>query len=123
VKLLVRVCQCTYNEKPLQEAGIEVAEFFFEDGQLPSKEIIEQWLAKVDDFFEGGHNSTSSSVGANFDDVRCDSDDEKRIAVHCVAGLGRAPLMVALAMIDHGCSPLNAIRLIREHRGGAINQK
>lgn len=29
----------------------------FDDGQLPSKEIIKKWLAVVDDFFANG-NST-----------------------------------------------------------------
>ena len=44
-----------------------------------------------------------------------------RIGVHCVAGLGRAPLMVALALVHRGCERINAINLIREKRPGAIN--
>ena len=44
-----------------------------------------------------------------------------RMAVHCVAGLGRAPLLVALALIHRGCEPINAIELIRSKRTGALN--
>ena len=43
------------------------------------------------------------------------------MAVHCVAGLGRAPLLVALALIHRGCEPINAIELIRAKRTGALN--
>ena len=44
-----------------------------------------------------------------------------RIGVHCVAGLGRAPLMVALALVHMGCTRINAIDLIRKNRPGALN--
>ena len=47
--------------------------------------------------------------------------EEARIGVHCVAGLGRAPFLVAIALVNHGCSPLNAIELIRKNRPGALN--
>jgi len=47
--------------------------------------------------------------------------DEKRIGVHCVAGLGRAPFLVAIALVNNGCSPFNAIDLIRKNRPGALN--
>ena len=39
--------------------------------------------------------------------------DKDRIGVHCVAGLGRAPLLVALALVHRGCERINAIELIR----------
>lgn len=45
----------------------------------------------------------------------------KRIGIHCVAGLGRAPFLVALALANNGCSPVNAIDLIRKNRSGALN--
>jgi len=46
---------------------------------------------------------------------------EKRIGVHCAAGMGRAPFLVALALVKRGCQPDNAIDLIRKHRSGALN--
>ena len=45
----------------------------------------------------------------------------KRIGVHCLAGLGRAPFLVAIAMVNNGCTGINAINLIRKNRPGAIN--
>ena len=49
------------------------------------------------------------------------NSDERRIGVHCFAGLGRAPFLVAIALVNNGCSPINAITLIRKLRPGALN--
>lgn len=37
--------------------------------------------------------------------------------------LYRAPVLVAIALIEDGMSPLDSVELIRERRRGAINSK
>ena len=63
------------------------------------------------------HSNRSRSAAAS----QISKQPEKRIAVHCVAGLGRAPFLVALAIVYKGCKPQNAIKLIRNNRKGALN--
>ena len=41
--------------------------------------------------------------------------------MHCVAGLGRAPLLVAIALIEAGIAPIDAVDFIRSCRRGAFN--
>ncbi len=103
---VVRVCEPTYGRGDLDSAGIELHEMAYDDGSSPPADIITKWLDLVEATFVKG-----KSQGAT-------------IAVHCVAGLGRAPVMVALALIEFGnCDPIEAVDFIRKHRRGAINNK
>merc|ERR1719361_650407 len=45
------------------------------------------------------------------------------IGVHCVTGLGRAPVLVATALIELGMKYEDAVEIIRKKRRGAINTK
>lgn len=102
---VVRVCEPTYHGDELTSAGISLHEMEYRDGTSPSKEIIESWLQLVDKTFY-------------------QSPDNSCIAVHCVAGLGRAPQMVAIALIEFAnMDPVEAVSFIRERRRGAINEK
>merc|ERR1712136_502070 len=87
----------------LSKEGIEVTDLCFDDGTFPPSDVVEQW----------------------FDLLRRRSGAEPTscVAVHCVAGLGRAPVLVALALIELGMKYEDAVELIREKRRGAINSK
>mmetsp|Transcript_23037 Transcript_23037/g.32174 ORF Transcript_23037/g.32174 Transcript_23037/m.32174 type:complete len:202 (-) Transcript_23037:157-762(-) len=104
---VVRVCEPTYLPGELNSAGIGLHDMAYEDGHSPPKNLIEQWLSLVDQTFY--------SPG---------KIDNAAIAVHCIAGLGRAPVMVALALIEFAnMDPVEAVTLIRRQRRGAINEK
>lgn len=94
----VRCCEAaSYDESKLDSLGIERVEWSFPDGEAPPKDIIERWL-----------------------DLTLKS--ERAVAIHCVAGLGRAPLLVAIALIEAGLDAMDAVELIRQKRRGAINR-
>jgi protein tyrosine phosphatase type IVA len=109
VAAVVRVCEPTYQGAELQTAGISLHEMEYPDGHSPPKEIIDRWLQLVEKtFFSGSSGETNKPC----------------IAVHCVAGLGRAPVMVALALIEFAnIDPVEAVSMIRRQRRGAINEK
>eukprot|EP00668_Euglena_longa_P007085 GGOE01008458.1.p1 GENE.GGOE01008458.1~~GGOE01008458.1.p1 ORF type:complete len:206 (-),score=53.99 GGOE01008458.1:794-1411(-) len=131
-KHLVRACEATYHSGPLAEAGIQIHDLPFADGEPPPKKVIEDWLALVDAVFEVGKPSKGkkgkkglgppeAAAGAILGDMAI---PETSIAVHCQAGLGRAPALVAIALMERGgMEPLDAIMYIRERRKGAFNAK
>ena len=92
---------------------------------MPSKDIVNRWLKMVEDFFDGPEETTPKNEEHKGEEQKLDRRplrkaktivDHKRIGVHCVAGLGRAPLLVALAIVNKGCPPAQAIELIRKLR-------
>lgn len=104
---VVRVCEPTYRGGELSSAGIGLHEMEYKDGTSPSKELILSWLQLVEKTFYGPQ-----------------APSEACIAVHCVAGLGRAPVMVAIALIEFAnMDPVEAVSFIRARRRGAINEK
>lgn len=99
----------------MENTGIKVHEMEFQDGDPPSEEIISRWNTVVKETFEGGGAQSAAS--------KYGSDMRPALAVHCVAGLGRAPVLVAIALIEAGKTPFDAIAFIREKRRGAINDR
>ncbi|KAG2467501.1 TP4A1 phosphatase, partial [Polypterus senegalus] len=75
----------------------------FDDGAPPSNQIVDDWLNLLKNKFR--------------EEPGC------CIAVHCVAGLGRAPVLVALALIECGMKYEDAVQFIRQKRRGAFNSK
>ena len=99
VSIIVRLCDSYYDSSIIKKAGIDVVNLSYEDGGVPSLSIINQWRDIVSKY----KNST--------------------IAVHCLSGLGRAPLLVCLSLIETGMDKIEAIEMIRRHRNGALNSK
>ena len=85
----------------VEKEGIRVLRWPLDDGAPPSNQIVDDWLRPVKTKFR--------------EDRGC------CIAVHCVAGLGRAP--VTLALTEGGMKYEDAVQFIRQKRRGAFNSK
>ncbi|KAI9307985.1 protein-tyrosine phosphatase-like protein [Cunninghamella echinulata] len=105
---VVRCCQQTYSPATLAASGITIHDMPFKDGGLPPATLVREWLGLLD-FQEQKIKNNESSTPPT-------------IAVHCIAGLGRAPLFVAIALIELGMEPLDAVEFIRSKRRGAFNK-
>lgn len=103
VSHLVCATDQAYKTDDLAKSGVAVSELSFPDGSAPTTEIIEKWLSLVNKEFMG--------------------DPDTCVGVHCVTGLGRAPVLVATALIELGMKYEDAVELIRKKRRGAINTK
>ncbi|KAI8357135.1 protein-tyrosine phosphatase-like protein [Mortierella sp. GBAus27b] len=103
---LVRICEGSpYDPAPLTNLGIKVHDNMkFEDGTAPKEKVIDTWLKLNDEVF---FNSAEKD--------RC-------IAVHCISGIGRAPVLVAISLVEGGMDSLDAIAYIRKARRGALNR-
>jgi protein tyrosine phosphatase type 4A len=120
----VRVCEPTYLAGELNNAGISLHEMGYQDGTSPAKELIDKWLQLVDQTFYSKQNPAAGAGAAAKNGTTAEQQQEECIAVHCVAGLGRAPVMVAIALIEFAnMDPVEAVSFIRQRRRGAINEK
>lgn len=93
----IHACERMYDDEALLNLGVPVYNLRFEDGKVPDKSILDRWSK-----------------------ILCEHRNET-IAVHCIAGLGRAPLLVAIAMLKDGWDVLSAIQEIRRVRPAALN--
>lgn len=100
---VVRVCEPSYDTAPLQGEGIEVRDLAYDDGTFPPQNVVDDWFEILRE--------------------KAANKPEAGVAVHCVAGLGRAPVMVAIALIELGMKYEEAVETIRDQRRGAINAK
>lgn len=106
VHTIVRLCDLTYDEKIFENDGIIIHDLKFQDGTIPSHEIINYWFKLINIHFKKATNDENICIG-----------------IHCAAGLGRAPLLVCLALIFGGMDNLEIVEFIRKHRSGSINAK
>nr|XP_048276294.1 protein tyrosine phosphatase type IVA 2-like [Myodes glareolus] len=103
VTTLVRVCDATYDKALVENCGIRVLDLPYTDGSPPPDDLVDDWLNLLKTKFREEPGSC--------------------VAVHCVAGLGRAPVLVALALIECGMKNDQAVQFIRQKRRGAFNTK
>ena len=89
--------------------GIQVHDWHFKDGGIPPDDTLDSFLKLCKERF-----------GPFSKDLITDPTSPM-IAVHCVAGLGRAPVLVAIALIEAGLTPLDAVDYVRKRRRGAFN--
>lgn len=90
---LVRLCDGRYDKTEFTKVGIKVEDLVFSDGGFPHSDIIEHWITIVRKHF------AEYPRGA--------------LAVHCRSGLGRSPVLVAVALMEAGMKPQEAVDLIR----------
>lgn len=143
VVAVVRACEPTYSKQPLLEAGIQVLDISFDDGSPPPEAMVTAFLNLITSIYgppttdknnkdkEGKEKKVKLST-TNLENKEPEEDGEehtsasctkKTIAIHCVAGLGRAPVMVCIALIELGLKALDAIALVRKKRRGALNTR
>lgn len=91
---MVRVCESPYATEPFAAAAIALHDFAFDDGSPPPQPVVDAWLALLN--------------------TRFAADPKCCVAVHCVAGLGRAPVLVALALVELGMKYEEAVEQIRQ---------
>ncbi|XP_032972418.1 protein tyrosine phosphatase type IVA 1-like [Rhinolophus ferrumequinum] len=97
---IVGVCEATYNTTILEKEGIQILDWLFGDGGSPTSQIVDKWLKFVQQKFREAPGSC--------------------IAVHCATGLGRAPVLVALALMEGGMKHEDAILFIRQKCRGLL---
>ncbi|KAG0349570.1 Protein tyrosine phosphatase type IVA 1 [Gamsiella multidivaricata] len=118
---VVRCCEPTYSATTLQAERISVHDWPFRDGAVPPATIIKNWLQLVDSrIVKRLRQQRSGSPSASASEEE-DETQVPTIAVHCVAGLGRAPILVAIAMVELGMANLDTIEFIRRRRRGCFN--
>ena len=123
---LVYATDPTYGTDDLSKVGVSVTELSFQDGSAPSSEIVDKWLVLLNKVFcgDGGAANNANGNAANSAAVAANSGAGGGcVGVHCVTGLGRAPVLVAVALIELGMKYEDAVEMIRKKRRGAINSR
>ena len=94
---IIRLNQQFYDANIFKEAGFKHTELYFDDGSVPTMDIVEKFIGL------------------------CDDNNEDVIALHCKAGLGRTGTLAACLLIrKYGFTPREAIAWIRVCRPGSI---
>lgn len=98
ITTVLRLCEkYEYDDEYLTTANIQVIHMPLKDGDVPDVDVVKQWLNII-------------------------NNEKNGIAVHCRAGLGRAPLFVCIGLIKiSGMDDVEAINFVRNHIKGSLN--
>jgi protein tyrosine phosphatase type 4A len=115
VKKIIRLCEKTYDSNHFRDIA-EVIDFTIIDGGVPDEQTIKEWIIVLNDIFFRNdlYVGTNSQIPSNLPSV----------AIHCTAGLGRAPLMVAIALVVFTSKNyLDVVYMLRAKLGTVLNTK
>jgi protein tyrosine phosphatase type IVA len=107
VVAVVRTNEFNYSKQSFINNGISVIDLPYADGHAPTPYVISEWIDIV-------YKYLSPSLNKNKTKKPC-------IAIHCVSGLGRAPTLVAIALVELGMDAMDAIQYIRNLKRGSFN--
>ncbi|GCA62865.1 hypothetical protein KIPB_006291 [Kipferlia bialata] len=130
VSIVVRLCNPVfYHTEPFSDRGMHVEDLHFESGGVPPPDIVERWRYLV----RSGHSLRKISTPASYqhsltlEDPLHDPGHSGRrsvehqrqrdwnstgIAVHGISGVRRAPVLIAVSLIDAGVPARAAISRI-----------
>ncbi|KAI8614594.1 protein-tyrosine phosphatase-like protein, partial [Chytriomyces sp. MP71] len=105
VAVLIRLCEPTYDTSVVENAGVKVVDSMaFTDGSSPPPETLAEYRRLLDAL------------------ASTNTDSRATVAVHCVSGIGRAPLFALIPLVDAGMEVTEAVEYIRQRRRGAFNK-
>lgn len=112
------------------ERGKTIAGFFFWccklkflAGSVPPEPIVKSYRNLLDSLLSTAAETDEPKRRDSGLSSNTSSTSKPVVALHCVSGIGRAPVLVAAALIDAGIDPLEAVELVRAKRRGALNKK
>lgn len=100
----------------LAEARFDVVASLYEDDCHPGEDVEHLSMVIDDNLFRMPTVDQIESLWEMAEQVACHVRAERKVLVRCHAGLNRSSLVAALAMIQMGHEPQEAIDLIREKR-------
>lgn len=100
IKHVIRLCKPTYDFNIIQKENINCYHLEMEDGSVPSEHTLNEWT-----------------------NIQSKINENEGILVHCYAGLGRAPIIVSISLINNNMETIEAIQLVRKCRPGSLNSK
>lgn len=87
----------------LKRAGIQWHHFPIEDYGTPAASQMEKW------------RDLSQCLQQHL-------DDDRKILIHCYAGIGRSGMVALRLMVERGADPIEALAQIRHIRPGAVER-